>query len=105
MTNQSYYASLDRALREAGCAQPVLVIDKDRLDANIDIVKGKLASGMPIRIVDKSLPILPLIAHLMARLGTRRVMSFHLPITHAVLAAFPEVEVLFGKPMPAPALR
>jgi D-serine deaminase-like pyridoxal phosphate-dependent protein len=105
MTNQSYYASLDHALREAGCAQPVLVIDKDRLDANIDIVKSKLDSGMPIRIVDKSLPILPLIAHLMARLGTRRVMSFHLPITHAVLAAFPEVEVLFGKPMPAPALR
>jgi D-serine deaminase-like pyridoxal phosphate-dependent protein len=105
MTDQSYFASLESALKQAGHAQPVLVIDKDRLDANIDHVKSRLAHGRPIRIVDKSLPILPLIAHLMERLGTQRIMSFHLPIARAVLSTFADAEILFGKPMPAMALR
>jgi D-serine deaminase-like pyridoxal phosphate-dependent protein len=105
MTDQSYFASLENALKQAGHAQPVLVIDKDRLDANIDHVKSRLAHGRPIRIVDKSLPILPLIAHLMQRLGTHRIMSFHLPIARAVLSTFADAEILFGKPMPAMALR
>lgn len=105
MSGGTYYAGLDRALKEAGIAQPVLVIDRERLNANIDIVKSRLVHGKALRIVDKSLPILPLIAHLMARLETRRIMSFHLPIARAVLSAFSDCEILFGKPMPAPGLR
>jgi D-serine deaminase-like pyridoxal phosphate-dependent protein len=105
MTDSHYFATLDRALKQAGCAQPVLVIDKDRLDANIGIVTSRLAPGRPIRIVDKSLPILPLLAHLMERLQTTRIMSFHLPIARAVLSAFADAEILFGKPMPVAGLR
>lgn len=105
MTDQGYFAGLEHALKQAGPAHPVLVIDMDRLDANIDLVKSRLAPGRPIRIVDKSLPVLPLISHLMRRLGTTRIMSFHLPIARAVLAAFADAEILFGKPMPAAGLR
>ena len=105
MTDHRYFTTLAVALRQAGCAQPALVIDLDRLDANIDRVKAGLVPGRPIRIVDKSLPILPLIGHLMQRLGTTRIMSFHLPIAQAVLEAFADADILFGKPMPAAGLR
>lgn len=104
MTAAHYYADLDRALKDANIARPVLIIDMNRLNANIDIVRRRLAPGRAIRLVDKSLPVLPLIAHLMGRLETRRVMSFHLPTAQAVLGAFPDCEILFGKPIPAPAL-
>ena len=55
-------------------------------------------AGKAIRIVDKSLPVLPLLAQLMARLDTKRIIGFHLPVTQAVLATFSNREVLFGKP-------
>lgn len=100
----SYFEDLDRALKEAGIGVPVLIIDMDRLDANVDVVRRQVGGGRGIRLVDKSLPVLPLIGHLMARLETRRVMSFHLPTAQAVLARFPDCEILFGKPIPVRAL-
>jgi D-serine deaminase-like pyridoxal phosphate-dependent protein len=100
-----YFDRMTEALRQAGAHRPVLVIDKARLDANIAHVKSSLSPGLPIRLVDKSLAVLPLLDYLMAELGTRRIMSFHLPIARTVLATFPDAEILFGKPMPAGALR
>ncbi len=50
----SYFGALQSALLEAGIYQPSLVLDLDRLDANIAHVRAKLAA--PLRIVDKSLP-------------------------------------------------
>lgn len=105
MTGSDYFAELQDALRRGGCFRPVLVIDKARLDANIDHVKARLPAGRHLRLVDKSLAVLPLLAHLMQRLETSRIMSFHLPIARAVLNAFPQADILFGKPMPAAALR
>jgi D-serine deaminase-like pyridoxal phosphate-dependent protein len=105
MTGSAYFHTLAAALARAGCFQPTLVIDKARLDANIDAVKARLPSGRHLRLVDKSLAVPALIRHLMNRLDTRRIMSFHLPIARAVLATFPDCEVLFGKPMPSGALQ
>ncbi|MCV3766988.1 alanine racemase [Rhizobium sp. TRM95796] len=105
MSSASYFGALGRALVEAGRFQPTLVIDRDRLDANADIAARKKPQSHGLRLVDKSLAVPALLARLMTRLGTQRVMSFHLPITRAVLTAHPDAEILFGKPMPAAALK
>lgn len=105
MSESAYFRSLATALRDAGRHRPTLVIDLDRLDANLEIVRAGVAPGMALRVVDKSLPSIPLIAHVMEKLDTRRIMSFDLSVTRAVLQAFPDVDILFGKPMPTAALR
>ncbi len=97
----SYFAALSAALDQEELHRPVLVIDRDRLDRNIDRMAGGLPAGVALRVVDKSLPSLPLIAHVMQRSGSTRLMTFHLPFTLAMLGAFPQAELLFGKPMPA----
>jgi D-serine deaminase-like pyridoxal phosphate-dependent protein len=104
MEDRAYFDALSGALRTAGVFRPALIIDRDRLDANIRTIRAGLAPGLPLRIVDKSLPSIPLLAHIMAMTGATRIMSFHLPVTLAVLQAFPDVEVLYGKPLPIGAL-
>ncbi len=104
MDEANYFASLQDALKIAGVHRPALVIDLDRLNANLAYVKAALAPSHTLRVVDKSLPSLPLMAHILHRMGTNRVMSFHLPVTLAILDAFPDCEVLYGKPLPVAAL-
>ena len=103
MTDEGYFAALQDALIEAGHFRPVLVIDWGRLEANIDHVRGRLGD-LPVRLVDKSLALPRLLAHLMQRLGTKRIMSFHMPTARSMLQQFPECEILFGKPMPREAI-
>ena len=105
MTDTAYFGRLSAALAEAELHRPVLLIDRDRLDANIEVIRRALGSGPALRIVDKSLPSIPLLQHILTRCRTARVMSFHLPVTLAVLSAFPDVEVLYGKPVPIGALK
>lgn len=100
----AYFAGLTAALREAGHFQPTLVIDRDRLDSNIDWLKDRLPPEKHLRLVDKSLACLPLLTHVRDRLQSRHIMTFHLPVARAVLEAFPDAELLFGKPMPAEGL-
>ncbi|GAK68584.1 hypothetical protein RRU01S_01_00110 [Agrobacterium rubi TR3 = NBRC 13261] len=99
-----YFRALSEALKRAGLFRPVLVVDKDRLDANIVAVMNGLAPALSLRVVDKSLPSIPLLAHILAATQTTRIMSFHLPTTVAVLEAFPEADVLYGKPLPVGAV-
>ena len=101
----AYFAELSKALKAAEIFRPCLVLDRDRLDANIAIVKKRLATGLAVRLVDKSLPCLPLLSHVARALGTDRFMTFHPPVTQAVLDAFPEGSLLYGKPMPVGAAR
>lgn len=98
---RDYFARLEMALRRAGVFQPVLVIDRDRLDRNIARMQQGLPAGVALRIVDKSLPTLPLLGRIMDRTSATRVMTFHLPVTAVMLEQFPEADLLFGKPMPA----
>ncbi|TIT66755.1 MAG: DSD1 family PLP-dependent enzyme, partial [Mesorhizobium sp.] len=42
----AYFADLSEALRQAGIFQPALVLDRDRLDRNIALVKDRLAPGL-----------------------------------------------------------
>lgn len=101
----AYFATLSAALKTAGIFQPCLVLDLDRLDRNVALVKARLDPGLAVRLVDKSLACLPLLSHLGKALGTNRFMTFHPPISEAVLKAFPDADLLFGKPMPVGAAR
>ena len=101
----SYFGALSTALEEAQLHHPVLVIDRDRLDANIAEMRRRLPKRLGLRIVDKSLPSVPLIRHVAKTFGAERIMSFHLPVTRAMLEAFPQTEILYGKPLPVAGLR
>ena len=105
MTGDPYFTQLSEALRAAGIHQPCLVLDLDRLNGNIASIKSRLAPGLQIRIVDKSLPCLPLLDHIRTALETDLIMTFHLPVAAAVTQAFPAADLLFGKPMPVGAAR
>lgn len=100
-----YFAGLDRALKAAGIYQPVLLIDLDRLDQNIDTLLGHLPEGMGYRIVAKSLPVPKLLAHIRDRTGTDRLMTFNLPMLLDLARTMPETSQLLGKPLPAAAFR
>lgn len=100
-----YFAAMTAALDEAGIAQPTLVIDRNRLDINIDVLKSHLPPGMGYRIVAKSLPCIPLINRVRARTGTDRLMTFNLQMLLQVAREMPDTGQLLGKPMPVAAAR
>ncbi len=56
-TGPAYFNTLSAALAEAGLHRPLLVIDRDRLDANVAAVRAGLAADLSLRLVDKSLPV------------------------------------------------
>lgn len=100
-----YFTTLSDALRQADIHQPCLVLDLERLDKNIAAIKNGLAPNLPLRLVDKSLPCLPLMAHIGKTFDDRRFMTFHLPITAAVLKEFPDGTAILGKPIPFAGVR
>ncbi|MDP3458637.1 MAG: alanine racemase, partial [Hyphomonas sp.] len=100
-----YFLGMQAALTEAGIASPTLVIDRARLDANIDTLMGHLPAGMAYRIVAKSLPSLELIAHIRKRSGSDRLMTFNQPMLTALTQAMPDADQLLGKPLPVAAAR
>jgi len=100
-----YFAKLQTALVDAGIAQPTLIIDRKRLDANIETFRSHLPPGMAYRIVAKSLPSLPLLEHIRQKTGTDRMMTFNLDMLLEIARAMPEVNQLLGKPMPVAAAR
>jgi D-serine deaminase-like pyridoxal phosphate-dependent protein len=95
-----YYVDLGKALDEAGLARPTLVIDRQRLLANADVLHGHLEGRYDYRVVAKSLPSLPLVETVMKRTGTERLMVFHQPFLNLIADALPDTDVLMGKPMP-----
>lgn len=100
-----YFLNIQSALTKAGIAAPTLVIDRARLNANIDTLLSHLPDGMGYRIVAKSLPSLSLIQHIRNRAKTDRLMTFNQPMLSALSAAMPEASQLLGKPLPVQAAR
>ena len=105
--HSDYFASLNAALRSAGVDTPSIIIDLDRLDRNIDRVVRSVGSGSNrvFRVVTKSLPSPELVRYICQRAGTQAQMVFHRPFLQAVANAFPEHDLLLGKPMPVSALQ
>ena len=56
-----YFDDIRSALLKAGIATPVLIIDKERLEKNIDVLMSHLPVDMKYRVVSKSLPSMQLI--------------------------------------------
>jgi D-serine deaminase-like pyridoxal phosphate-dependent protein len=105
-SGDSYFATLNQELLHAGIAGPAVVIDLDRVDQNLAAIKAHIKPPLQYRIVDKSLPSVPLIRHVMEKTGSKRVMSFHQPylsMLYRELAS--DVDFLLGKPMPVAAAR
>lgn len=100
-----YFQNMTHALQQAGVCTPTLVIDKERLDRNIDHLIDVLNRGFDYRIVAKSLPSIPLLQYIMRRTGTTRLMSFHLPFLMHLIEHIPAADILLGKPMPVCAAR
>jgi D-serine deaminase-like pyridoxal phosphate-dependent protein len=100
-----YFQGLTQALHRASVCTPTLVVDKERLDRNIDHLITVLNRGFDYRIVAKSLPSIPMLQYLMRRTGSVRLMSFHLPFLMTLVEQIPASDILMGKPMPICAAR
>lgn len=103
--HSAYFQQLEAALRQDSRYQPRLIVDRQRLIANIDLLSQQLAGLFNYRIVAKSLPSIPLLKLVMARTGSQRLMVFHQPFLNRVAAELPAADVLLGKPMPVQAAR
>lgn len=96
-----YFRSLNNELKAHGPMRPVMLIDLDRLDHNIDVVMQSVGrGGKHLRLVEKSLPSPGLLAYIAKRAGTQRLMSFHQPFLNHDAQVFPEADILMGKPLP-----
>lgn len=97
-----YFAALNAELRRNGPMRPCLLIDLDRLDHNLArVTESVCRGGKQLRLVEKSLPCLPLLEYAARRAGTRRLMSFHQPFLNQDAEAFADADLLLGKPLPA----
>lgn len=97
----AYFRALNAELRRNGPMQPAMVIDLDRLDANLERVTRTLrVAGKQYRIVEKSLPSPKLIEYIARRAQSNRLMSFHQPFLSHDAEFFPGFDVLMGKPLP-----
>ena len=74
-----YFATLNQALKAAGVGTPTLVIDRARLRANAQHVQQHVQGKLHLRLVNKSLPCLPLLDELGQLCATQRQMVFNLP--------------------------
>ncbi len=95
-----YFHALNTELQRNGTWHPSLVLDLDRLDHNLDVLRGSIRAPKHYRVVAKSLPSVKLLDHVMRRAQTKRLMAFHQPFLTAEVLAFPDADVLLGKPMP-----
>jgi D-serine deaminase-like pyridoxal phosphate-dependent protein len=91
-----YFDGLAGDLDARGHGNPVVLIDLDRLDANVDEIAASIAP-LRYRIVEKSLPSIDLLRHVSLRSGSESFLVLHLPFLPALLSAFPLADVVVGK--------
>lgn len=94
-----YFANLDRALKNERLYEPVILIDLDRLDYNISVTKKHFSPTISYRLSAKSLPSANLQTYVMDRMGSQRLMAFHVPYLEQYLAYGPDIDILMGKPV------
>lgn len=100
--HDAYFAGLQAALKRAGVAQPALVIDRTRLEANIAAVRTALApTALALRVVTKSLPAPGLLDAVLTGTGSDRLMVFNSLMLDQMVAVRPGADVLLGRPLPA----
>lgn len=103
--SDAYFARINALLKQEGPGHPVMVVDLDLLNRNLDAVLSRLPAGCAYRVVAKSLPSIPLIRHIFTRAKTHRAMVFHRPYLNLIARELPQTDVLLGKPFPVSAAR
>jgi len=103
--HSAYFSVLNDLLKREGPGHPVMLIDIDRMNHNIDALASSVGPDKTYRVVVKSLPSVPLLKAVMERANTNALMVFHQPFLNAIADAFPDADVLLGKPMPVNAVR
>lgn len=99
--HDAYFANLSTELKNNGPGHPVLVLDLDRLDKNLDAAVKYMHQSSNWRIPAKSLPCAKLIAHICQKSGSKRIMVFHRPFLSLMLKTAPKsYNYLLGKPFP-----
>ena len=98
-----YFFALNDMLKREGPGRPVMLIDMDRMNDNINHINASVGADKTYRVVVKSLPSVPMLQHVMAHAKTNALMVFHQPFLNAVAKAFPLADSLIGKPMPVSA--
>lgn len=101
----AYFEALNRELIQAGTGQAQLLLDLDRLDANLAALQAQLNAQCQMRIVVKSLASPELLQYISQRLPSQRFMLFHFPHLKQIQTLFPQGDILLGKPMPIQALQ
>ena len=99
-----YFSKVQKALKREAIAEPLVVVDRQRLNANISQLKKMLPSDMGFRIVTKSLPCGPLLTHIATRADTDRLMTFNATMALQMLDLMPTADQLMGKPLPIAAV-
>ncbi len=105
--HNDYFAGINKTLRASDIDTPVLVIDLDRLDRNIDRVVQSVDTNpaKTYRVVAKSIPSPDLVDYVAQRANTKSLMVFHRPFLQAMARLNPQADILLGKPMPISAVR
>lgn len=98
-----YFSDLNQLLKTQGPGRPLMVIDLDRLNSNIQKIRQARPAGKAFRIVAKSLPANGLLKHVCQAMETNRLMVFHQPHINALAHDLPQSDLLLGKPMPVTA--
>lgn len=97
-----YFTRLAEALKRAGLMRPTLVIDRQRLAANVAAIRNSVdGAGLPLRVVAKSLPAPGLLQAVMTGMGTQRLMVFSADMLLQLLPLHGQADYLMGKPLPA----
>lgn len=100
--HDAYFHRLQDAVRAAGIDQPVMVIDRARLGANIAaLARAAQGARLPLRIAVKSLPSPDLLRAVAQGLASDRFMVFNGAMLASLLDLFPGADILTGKPFPA----
>ncbi len=73
-----YFAVMNNALKDAGTVQPAIVLDLDRVDSNIAVLRKFIRPPLEYRVVTKSLPSPDLLIYVMKKSRTKKLMPFHL---------------------------
>jgi D-serine deaminase-like pyridoxal phosphate-dependent protein len=98
--HDTYFSALNDLLKREGPGRPVMLLDIDRINTNIDAIADSVGNNKTYRVVVKSLPSVPLLGHVMNRAKTNALMVFHQPFLNEIAEKFPTADVLLGKPMP-----
>ncbi len=98
--HDAYFSALNEMLKQQGPAYPVMLLDQQRINHNVDQLVRSVGADKTYRVVVKSLPSVPLLQHVMERAKTNALMVFHQPFLSAIAQNFADADVLMGKPMP-----